>query len=233
MAVLPWGATEAHNYHLPYATDNIEGTAIAEEAGRIAWKKGTKVIILPTMPFGVNTGQKDIYLDINLNPTTQLAILRDILTVINRQGIKKFMILNSHGGNNWKALIRQLGLEFPDMFLCVSDWFKLAVTSAIFDDPGDHAGEMETSMILHLAPNLALPKEEWGDGTERKNKISAFNEGWVWAERPWSKITEDTGVGNPEKATAEKGKLFFEHICQKMAQLFTDIVRTDDNDLYQ
>ena len=103
----------------------------------------------------------------------------------------------------------------------------------IFDDPGDHAGEMETSMILHLAPNLALPKEEWGDGTERKNKISAFNEGWVLAERPWSKITEDTGVGNPEKATAEKGKLFFEHICQKMAQLFTDIVRTDDNDLYQ
>ena len=52
LAVLPWGATEAHNYHLPYATDNIEGTAIAEEAGRLAWERGAKVIILPTIPLG-------------------------------------------------------------------------------------------------------------------------------------------------------------------------------------
>ena len=124
LAVLPWGATEAHNYHLPYATDVIEGTAIAEEAGRIAWDQGAKVIILPTIPFGVNTGQHDIYLDMNLNPSTQFAILKDILIVLNRQGIRKFVLLNSHGGNNWKSIIRELGLLFPDMFLCVVEWMK-------------------------------------------------------------------------------------------------------------
>ena len=115
LAVLPWGATEAHNYHLPYATDVIEGTAIGEEAGRIAWEQGARVIVLPTIPYGVNTGQSDIYLDMNLNPSTQFAILKDLLTVLDRQGIHKFMILNSHGGNNWKSMVRELGLLFPNM----------------------------------------------------------------------------------------------------------------------
>lgn len=233
LAVLPWGATEAHNYHLPYATDNIEGTAIAQESARLAWDQGAKVIILPTVPFGVNTGQKDIYLDINLNPSTQLAILRDILTVLNRQGIQKFMLLNSHGGNNWKAIIRELGLEFPEMFLCVSHWFKLTDAHDIFENPGDHAGEMETSLVMHLAPKLVLPKNDWGEGHERKNKIKAFDEGWTWTERPWSTISEDTGVGNPKAATAEKGQLFFDRVCRKMAQLFVEIAQAAIDDLYE
>ena len=101
LAILPWGATEAHNYHLPYSTDVIEGTSIAEESAKIAWKRGQRSWVLPTIPFGVNTGQKDIYLDINLNPSTQMAILQDIITVLNRQGIRKFMILNQSW---WKQL---------------------------------------------------------------------------------------------------------------------------------
>ena len=80
LAVLPWGATEAHNYHLPYGTDVFEAESIAYESGRIAWEKGAKVIVLPPIPFGVNTGQADIYLDINLNPSTQMALLDDIIT---------------------------------------------------------------------------------------------------------------------------------------------------------
>ena len=174
LAILPWGATEAHNYHLPYATDVIEGTSIAEESARIAWEQGSKVVVLPTIPFGVNTGQSDIYLDMNLNPSTQFAILKDLITVLDRQGVKKFMIMNSHGGNNWKAIVRELGLLFPDMFLCVTNWFKLGTESGVFDLPGDHADEMETSLILHLTPELVLPKEDWGDGQELKNKIKAF-----------------------------------------------------------
>ena len=174
LAILPWGATEAHNYHLPYATDVIEGTSIAEESARIAWEQGSKVVVLPTIPFGVNTGQSDIYLDMNLNPSTQFAILKDLITVLDRQGVKKFMIMNSHGGNNWKAIVRELGLLFPDMFLCVTNWFKLGTESGVFDLPGDHADEMETSLILHLTPELVLPKEDWGDGQELKNKIKVL-----------------------------------------------------------
>ena len=112
LAVLPWGATEAHNYHLPYSSDTIEADLISFESARIAWEKGAKVVVLPAIPFGVNTGQSDIYLDINLNPSTQYLILKDIVEVLNRQEIFKLMILNSHGGNDFKPLIRELGLKF-------------------------------------------------------------------------------------------------------------------------
>ena len=105
VAVLPWGATEAHNYHLPYGTDIIEADFIAAEAARIAWERGAKVIVLPTIPFGVNTGQSDIKLDMNMNPSTQMAILRDVVEVLDRQSIHKLIILNSHGGNDFKSMI--------------------------------------------------------------------------------------------------------------------------------
>ena len=233
LAILPWGATEAHNFHLPYATDNIEADLIAAEAARIAWNKGAKVMVLPTMPFGVNTGQSDIYLNINMNPSTQFAVLKDIIEVLNRQGIYKLLIFNSHGGNNFKSIVRELGLKFPRMFISITSWFKTLDRKKYFDDPGDHADEMETSLMLYLKPDLVLPKEKWGDGKEKKFKISSFSEGWVWSERKWSKISEDTGVGNPALATKEKGKKYFKDVTELMAGLFYELCKADLKDLYE
>lgn len=233
LTLLPWGATEAHNYHLPYATDNIEADHIAAESARIAWEKGAKVMVLPTIPFGVNTGQTDILLDINLHPSTQLSILKDIIEVLDRQGIRKFLILNSHGGNDFKAMLRELGVRFPKMFLGTVNWFQALDKSVYFENKGDHADEMETSLILHLCPGLVLPIDSWGDGAERKNKVKAFTEGWAWTERKWSQISADTGVGNPGKATAEKGKKYFEAITRKIAGLLVDICQTDTDKLYE
>jgi len=233
LAILPWGATEAHNYHLPYSTDVIESDYIAAEAARIAWEKGAKMIVLPTIPFGVNTGQTDIYLDINLHPSTQMAILSDVIETLNRQGIYKLLIFNSHGGNNFKPLVRELGVKYPKMFICFSNWFKSMDKNKYFDNQGDHADEMETSLILHLKPELVLPRETWGTGKDKKYKIKAFTEGWVWAERKWSQISEDTGVGNPLLATKEKGERFFKDVTEKMAKLFVDICAADIDDLYE
>lgn len=233
LAVLPWGASEAHNYHLPYGTDIIEADEIAAEAARLAWERGAKLIVLPTVPFGVNTGQSDILLDVNLNPSTQFAILGDIAEVLNRQGIYKLLIFNSHGGNDFKPLLRELGLKFPKMFLCATDWFRSLDRQRFFDAPGDHAEEMETSLLLYLKPELVLPKDQWGTGKERKNKIKAFSEGWAWAERPWSKISEDTGVGSPMRATKEKGERYFKAVTAKMADLFYDISKADIEQLYE
>jgi len=233
LAVLPWGATEAHNYHLPYGTDNFESDYLAAKSAGLAWDKGAKVIVLPTMPFGVNTGQSDIYLDINLNPSTQFAILCDIIEVLNRQEIFKLLIFNSHGGNNWKSMVRELGLKYPKMFICVSNWYQSLDKKKYFDEPGDHADEMETSLMLYLKPEFVLPKKDWGEGKEKKNKIKAFSEGWVWAERKWSQITEDTGIGNPKKATKEKGERFYKDVCLKMAKLFIEICKADLENLYE
>lgn len=233
LAILPWGATEAHNYHLPYATDIYEADYISAAAAKIAWEKGAKPIVLPTIPFGVNTGQSDIYLDINLNPTTQLAILRDVIETLNRQGIHKLLIFNSHGGNNFKAIVRELGLKYPEMFICFSNWFQSMNRRDYFENEGDHAEEMETSLMLYLRPELVLSKDQWGSGESKKYKIKAFNEGWLWAERKWSEISRDTGVGNPEYATKEKGEQFFKDMSLKIGDLIYDLCKADSKDLYE
>ena len=233
LAVLPWGATEAHNYHLPYGTDIIEADLIAAEAARISWELGSRVVVLPTVPFGVNTGQFDVTLDINMNPSTQLMVLRDIIEVLDRQQIHKLIILNSHGGNDFKTMIRELGLKFPKMFICSCNWFQAMDQKLFFENKDDHAGEMETSLLMYLRPELVLPLAEAGDGAAKKFKFKAMQEGWAWAERKWMQVTKDTGVGDPRKASAEKGERFFKAVTQKVADFFIDVEKTNSKEFYQ
>ena len=233
VAVLTWGATEAHNYHLPYGTDNYQIEAIAAEAGKRAWEKGARVMILPNIPFGVNTGQADIHLDMNIYPSTQLAILSDIIEVLERQGIYKLIVLNGHGGNNFKTALRELGLKYPKMLLVSTDFFKVTNKEDFFEEPGDHADEMETSLMLHLQPELVLPLSEAGEGKERKSKIRGIREGWAWSERAWSKVTEDTGIGNPKKASREKGEKYFNAVSEKIAELFVEVAHIEIEDRYE
>lgn len=232
VAVLPWGACEAHNYHLPYATDIIESEHIAAEAGRLAWEQGAKVIVLPAIPFGVNTGQFDVKLDINMNPSTQLAVLRDVLDVLNRQDIHKLIILNSHGGNDFKSMIRELGLQFPNMFLTTCNWFQAIDQKQFFEHKDDHAGEMETSLLLYLRPDLVLPLAEASDGAAKKFRFTAIREGWAWAERKWTQVTASTGVGDPRKASREKGERFFKAVTEKVSQFITEVAETKPGDFY-
>lgn len=232
LAVLPWGATEAHNYHLPYGTDIFEAEQIATESARLAYHRGTKVIVLPVIPFGVNTGQWDVMLDINMNPSTQFLILQDIIQVLDRQGIYKLMILNSHGGNDFKTMIRELGLKFPKMFLCQCNWYQMPIQKDFFENKDDHAGEMETSLMLHLRPDLVLPLSEAADGSAKKFKFEAIREGWAWAERQWTKVTSSTGIGDPRKATKEKGERFFKAVTEKVAAFMEDVAKTKREDFY-
>ncbi|MBK8055695.1 MAG: creatininase family protein [Saprospiraceae bacterium] len=232
VAILPWGATEAHNYHLPYSTDTIEAEAMAAGAAKYAHEKGAKVIVLPAIPFGVNTGQHDVPLDINLNPSTQMLILTDIADTLNRQGILRLVILNSHGGNDFRQMVRELGLKFPRMLFFTVDWYKMKDLKSWFEEPGDHAGEAETSIMMHLKPEWVMPLEMAGSGKAKKYKFKAINEGWAWGERHWLSVTEDTGVGDPSKATAEKGKIFMESLYQKIGEFLFEIANSGVDDLY-
>src|SRR6185436_3344460 len=153
VAVLPWGATEAHNTHLPYATDTIESTWIAEESARRAWERGARVVVLPTIPFGVQTGQLDIPFCMNMNPSTQTIVLRDIIRSIQSHGARKLLVLNGHGGNDFRQIIRELQPE-TSLFLCLINWYACAPATDFFDELGDHAGELETSVMQHVAPSL-------------------------------------------------------------------------------
>jgi len=233
VVVLPWGATEAHNYHMPYGTDNYIAGSLAAECVRLAAERGASVMVLPVMPFGVNTGQPDILLDMNLNPSTQFMILKDLLTVLDRQSVRKFVVLNTHGGNDFKQQIRELNLLFPKMLLMQCNWYKMPGFEQFFDDLGEHAGEVETSLMMHLFPELVLPLETAGAGHAKKFKVQALNQGWAWAEREWSKVTADTGIGNPAKASAEKGERFFRYLTEKIANFLVEVAEVDVEDLYE
>jgi creatinine amidohydrolase len=232
VAVLPWGACEAHNYHMPYGTDIIEAENVSAGAARIAWERGAKITVLPAIPFGVNTGQFDVKLDMNMNPSTQLAVLRDVVDVLNRHEVYKLIILNSHGGNDFRTMIRELGLQFPNMFLCTCNWYQALDQKEFFENKDDHAGEMETSVIMHLKPELVRPLSEAGDGAAKKFRITAIREGWAWAERKWMQVTKDTGVGDPRKASPEKGAKYFKAVTEKVAGFFLEVAKADKNDLY-
>jgi creatinine amidohydrolase len=232
VVVLPWGATEAHNYHLPYGTDNYQCDYVAAEAARLAWEQGAKVVVLPAIPFGVNTGQLDITLDINLNPSTQLAILRDVVQVLARQGIRKLVVLNGHGGNDFRQILRELQAEFPGVFLSTATLFRIVDRNAFFSAPGDHADEMETSMMLHLAPELVRPLAEAGPGASKQFRIRALRS-WAWAQREWSQVTADTGIGDPAAATAAKGAAFLSAVTAELGQFLVELAAADPADLYE
>ncbi len=233
LAVLPWGALEAHNLHLPFSTDNIETERIAAEAAGKAWERGAKLIVLPVIPFGVNTGQLDIKVNINMNPTTQFAILKDIVDVLSRHEIYKFLILNGHGGNDFKQMIREMGVLYPKMMICTCNWYQSVENSDFFEKGGGHADEMETSLMLYLAPELVLPIKEAGIGAAKKFKIKALNEKWAWAERKWSKVTADTGIGDPSLATPEKGEKYFNAVVEKISDLMLGLSKADIDDMYE
>ena len=232
-AVLPWGAIEAHNTHLPYGTDNIQLDRIAADACAVAWELGARVIALPTIPYGVNTGQSDITLDMNMMPSTQQALLGDIACVLEGQNILKLVVLNGHGGNNFRQMIREVGSHYPRLFICEVNWFKVLDAKLYFEDPGDHAGELETSLMLEIAPELVLPLDQAGSGAARPWTITGLNEDWAWAERRWSEVTEDTGVGDPRAASKAKGKLFLDAVTQKIGVFLTELDSTHITELYE
>ena len=232
VAVLPWGATEAHNLHLPYSTDNIETERIAALAARHASEHGARVVVLPVVPFGVNTGQLDIPLCLNMNPSTQAAMLRDLATALAGQGVPKLVILNGHGGNDFRQMIRELQ-PAVSLFLCTVNWYQVMDPNAFFAEPGDHAGELETSVMLHVAPELVAPLSDAGPGRARRFTTAGLRERWAWAPRRWRQVTDDTGVGNPAAATPEKGRKYVEAVSEKIGGFLVDLARADAGEMYE
>ncbi len=234
VAVLPWGATEPHNYHLPYGTDSLETARIAEAAAEKAWEKGVKIMVLPTIPLGVqNPGQIGLPFCLHTKPSTQILIFKDIVEAIYLQGIRKLVLMNGHGGNDFKPMIREIQPQYPEILISLVEWFKILDLSKYFEEDGDHAGEMETSVIMYYFPHLVLQLDEAGDGKAKSSKLNGVVNKTAWIPRQWDKVTEDTGVGNPRKATADKGKKYLEDVTSKIADYFVELANCDLENLYE
>lgn len=231
LAVLPWGATEAHNTHLPYQSDTVMAESVAIEAARLAWERGARPVVLPSIPFGVQTGQREIPLCVNLSPSTQALMLRDIAESVLDAGIGKLLVLHGHGGNDLKQAIRELQGSH-DLLIAQAYWYRAVDPRPYFDPPGDHAGALETSVMMHLRPEQVAPLEQAGPGAARRPVVKAFAEGWAWMPRRWVDVTDDTGDGDPRSATREAGERYFRAVTEALAGFFVELGQADRERLY-
>lgn len=218
VAVLPIGACEPHNFHLPYGTDAIEADGIANRVCELAASRGARVVKLPCIPYGVQSNMLHLPLAINVYPSTFFALLKDIVDSLQNSGVRKLLIINGHGGNDFlKPFIREM-MGRSEVFICVADWWKIGadVYDEIFEKKDDHAGEMETSVVLALAPEQ-VHLADAGDGATHKTRFEAINRGWVGISREWHLLTDSTGVGDPRAATAEKGEKYLQIITDRLA----------------
>jgi creatinine amidohydrolase len=225
VAVLPFGATEPHNLHMPYGTDNFQVEEIGQRACERAYQAGAKVLLLPTMPFGVNTNHLQVPggLALSVNPTTLLAVITDIADSLEAQGVHKLVLLNGHGGNELKPLTRELH-NLTGVFLCVCDWFRMATDQypKIFAKPGEHADEIETSLGLAYFPLLMKP-ELADEGAAKPTRFEAINRGWVSITRPWHLATTNTGLGDPAAASAEKGRALMNIVVDRLSAFLVQL----------
>lgn len=237
VAVIPLGATEPHNTHLPYGTDTLEAQAIGRAACEQAHREGAKVVLLPAIPYGTETNMHRFPLAMNVNPSTLFALLGDLIETLVRCGIRKIVLLNSHGGNDLKPFLREMyGRSDAQLFLC--DWFRMVSDAAaeIFEAPEDHAGEMETSLGLAFFPHLVVRDSQGrlaaDDGAVRATRFDAVNQKWVTITRPWHLLTKQSGSGNPHAASAEKGHAVMQVIVQRVAPFLVQLSQAELDDTF-
>jgi len=234
VGVLPFGATEPHNLHMPYGTDNFQVELIGQRACEKAYGAGARVLLLPTISYGVNTNHLKVpgALACSVTPSTLLHLLADLVDSFERQGLKKLVLLNGHGGNELKPLTRELHHR-TKVFLCVCDWYRMATDlyPAIFEKPGEHADEEETSLGLAYFPEL-LRIEQADDGAERPTRLEAIERGWVSITRPWHLATNNTGLGDPRAATAEKGRRLMEILVDRLSSFLIDLAAAPMNESF-
>jgi creatinine amidohydrolase len=232
VAVLPWGATEAHNYHLPYGTDVIEATAVAESAVTQAVAAGAKVLLLPTIPFGNDNLQLTTVATITMRTRTQYAVLHDVADSLVRQGIDRLVILNFHGGNEFRQMIRDVMMDLPIFIVQVMGYAVAPEHEKLLTNrAGDHANETETSLLLHLAPQWVAPLDTADDGSTTPSKLPAIsNTPGVWAPRDWAALSTSSGVGDPRQATAEKGAKIMEMLVNAIVPVLTQLSAAKNGD---
>jgi creatinine amidohydrolase len=237
VAVLPLGATEPHNLHLPYGTDVLEGRIVGEHICAAASQRGASVVLLPALPYGTETNLREFPLAMNINPSTLFAVVTDLIESLVQSGIRKVVLLNSHGGNDLKPLLRELYGKTPaHIFLC--NWYQTLTDeySKIFEHLDDHAGELETSFALAYFPELVGRHADGSlladAGRTRPFRLRALQEGWVSITRPWHLLTTNSGAAPPHAATAEKGRRMMEVVVDRLGTFLVELSQAPIDDTF-
>ncbi len=223
VAVIPTAAVEAHNRHLPEGQDLLHTTAIARRCCAAAWGRCESVLCLPTIPYGVDCNLLAYPVTIHVSQATLDAMVRDIIASLRHHGIRKIVLLNGHGGNDFTPLVRQLQCDL-DVFVFVCNWWTVGKDrwDEYFDRDDDHAGQMETSVALALFGDL-VELDVAGDGQPLPLGLEALRRGWVRTSRDFATLNPNGACGDPTGATAERGERYLDLVCQRITEFLVDL----------
>lgn len=218
--LIPFGATEEHGGHLPLSTDTLHAIEVGR---RLAERRA--IFIAPAVPYGVcrSTSRHPGTLSIRTETLKALAI--DIVTALYRQGLRNFVLLTGHAGGTHTSALIDAGEELLDRLadsrIAVLTEYLLASSEGrgIIETTGDsHAGEIETSRMLHSHPHLVK-----GEG---KREFPTFPRGILvrrkrnfWPGGVW---------GDPTLASAEKGAKIEAVVVEALDRLVTQLEQLED-----
>lgn len=213
VAVLPVASTEQHGPHNPVGLDSIVANAMAQKA-----TEETETLVLPPVEVGLAEHHRGFPGTLYVRPETLKNYVYDVLSSVAEHGVEKAVIVNGHGGNTG-ILHEVAGQLTREGTLYTVTW---AWTDA-FPHEDDHAGENETSFMLHLKPELVGEPvkgdvDEWGkhvNGTMVAHYTHEFTENGV--------------AGDATKASATHGEAFFEECVDDLVSLI-EWMRVEERD---
>jgi creatinine amidohydrolase len=224
LAVIPLAATETHGPHLPLATDALIAEGILAQAGK---RITTRAAFLPTLWLGASAEHGDHPGTLSCEPEHMVAAIVALGEGLVRAGIKRVVLFNGHGGNIALGAIAALKLRTRFGILAASaHWLDFGLPPGL-STPAPlardvHGGWVETSVMLHLAPQLV--KKEKAKANEALTPTpSLFPSGpiaWGWKI---GDLSEGGWIGRPDLATADLGKAMVDHAAAALAKLIDEM----------
>jgi len=228
-ALINCGGVEQHGYHLPLSCDFKPGYEIVKEVSR-----RTGCLALPPLTYSFSGGTLPGTTDITPKQTTE--VVAQIGRSLYRQGVRNFIILATHcGGEHLGALresARMLANEFPDMNAAMAPVLRISKTwqEIMQRQKGEHAGEGETSLMMHCFPELVKARRPVDKPIKRPPRKPHWTDEFVAlsdSERArLPKPKRKYGVaGDPTKATAKTGKILFDECVDSLVKLVKALER--------
>lgn len=213
--IIPYGTVEAHGTHLPLSTDTIAIWKAAEEAA-----KKRAVFVAPPIHYGVCTSTGQHPGSLGITPETLRRITVDLVVDAHAKGIKNFILVSGHGGSiHTSAMKEAAGMvvdEIPGIRVAALNIYEVIGKEALAiaeTERDSHAGELETSLILFLNPELVK-----GKGKKERPKVPR-----PFIVKEKQKYWPGAVDGDPTKATKKKGELFFKVMVKGVVGLIDKI----------
>ena len=201
VALLPVGSFEQHGPHLPSTTDTVIACAIAREAAA-----AHPVLLLPPVTISCSHEHEAWPGTVSISAATLYAVVRDVAASLRRSGVERLVLVNGHGGNYVLGNAVQESGGGMALFPAPADWDDARAAAGLESSAESdmHAGELETSILLHVRPELVRPGYASADHTadDRRHMPTLGLRAY----------TESGVVGRPSLATAEKGRAALAHL---------------------